>query len=105
LKEPPSRPVDKVGERQAGLAYEREQKRRAREQAREEAARQKKCQRRQQAVDKAQAALDEAEREHTNRAAAIQAEMEALAKSSQAEDARWDKEKELLKAALRRARG
>ncbi|WP_334444471.1 cell envelope biogenesis protein TolA [Bradyrhizobium sp. AZCC 1610] len=104
-KKPPSRPVDKAGERQADLAYEREQKRRAREQAREEAARQKERQRRQQAIDKAQAALDKAEREHTNRAAAIQAEVEVLAKRSQVEDARWDKEKERLKAALRRARG
>ena len=53
----------------------------------------------------AQAALDKAEHEHTKRATAIQAEVEALAKRSQAEDARWDKEKERLKAALRRARG
>ena len=102
---PPSRPVDKAAARRANLAYEREHNRRAREQAREEAARQKERQRRQQAVDSAQAALDKAEREHTKRATAIQAEMETLAKRSQAEDARWDKEKERLKAALRRARG
>ena len=43
--------------------------------------------------------------EHAKRAAAIQAEVEALEKRSQAEDARWDKEKERLEAALRRARG
>jgi hypothetical protein len=49
--------------------------------------------------------LDKAEQEHTNRAAAIQAEVETLAKRSQVEDARWDQEKERLKAALRRARG
>jgi hypothetical protein len=104
-KKPPSRPVDKAEERQADLAFEREQKRRAREQMREEAARQKERQRRQLAIDKAQAALDKAEREHTDRAAAIQAEVEVLAKRSQVEDARWDKEKERLKAALRRARG
>jgi len=104
-KKPPSRPVDKAGERQAELAYEREHKRRAREQAREEAARQKERQRRQQAVDNAQAALDKAEREHTSRAAAIQAEVEALAKRSQAEAAKWDMEKERLKGTLRRARG
>lgn len=104
-KNPRSRLVDKAAERQADLAYEREQTRRAREQAKEEAARQKERQRRQQALDNAQAALDKAEREHTHRAAAIQAEVEALAKRSQAEDARWDKENERLKAALRRARG
>ena len=91
-----SRPVDKAAERK---------KRRERERASEEAARQKERERRQQAVDKAQAALEKAEQEHAKRAAAIQAEVEALEKRSQAEEARWDKEKERLEAALRRARG
>jgi hypothetical protein len=45
---------------------------------RKEAAQQKERERRQQAVDKAQAALDKAEREHAERAAAIQAEVQAL---------------------------
>ena len=97
-----SRPVDKAAERKAALAYERW--RREREQANDEADRQKERERRQQAVDNAQAALDKAEQEHTQRAAAIQAEVEALEKRSQSEDARWDKEKERLEAALRRAR-
>jgi flagellar biosynthesis GTPase FlhF len=100
-----SRPVDKAAERNAALAFEKEQKRRERERASEEAARQKERERRQQAVDKAQAALDKAEQEHAKRAAAIQAEVEALEKRSQAEEARWDKEKERLEATLRRARG
>ncbi|WP_035716487.1 hypothetical protein [Bradyrhizobium genomosp. I (2014)] len=101
---PSSRPVDKAAERKAALAYEREERRRESERAREEAARQKERERRQQAVDKAQAALDKAEQEHAKRAAAIQAEVEALAKRSQTEEARWDKERERLEAALRRAR-
>ncbi|MBB4395106.1 flagellar motility protein MotE (MotC chaperone) [Bradyrhizobium sp. ERR14] len=84
--------------------YEREERRRESERAKEEAARQKEHQRRQQAVDQAQAALDKAEREHAKRAAAIQAEVEALEKRSQAEDARWGEEREALKAALQRAR-
>jgi hypothetical protein len=104
-KKPPSRPVDKAAERKAALAYEREQSRRELERAKEEAARQKERERRQQAVDKAQAALDKAEQEHAKRAAAIQAEVEALEKRSHAEKARWDEEKERLEAALRRARG
>ena len=104
-KRPSSRPVDEAAERKAALAYEREQKRRDVERAREEAARQKERERRQQAVDKAQAALDKAEQNHAKRSAAIQAEVEALQKRSQTEEARWDKEKERLKAALRRARG
>jgi hypothetical protein len=82
-----SRPADKATERKAAAAYEREQKHRERERAREEAARQKERERRQQAVDKAQAAFDKAEGEHAKRAAAIQAEMDALEKKARAEDA------------------
>jgi hypothetical protein len=73
-----SRPVDKATERKAALAYEREQRHRELEGANEEAARQKERERRQQAVDRAQAALDKAEQEHAKRAAAIQAQIEAL---------------------------
>ena len=100
-----SRPVDKAAERKAALAYEREQARRERERAREEAAREKDRERRQQAIDKAQVALDKAEQEHANRAATIKAELEALEKRSQTEEARWDEEKQRLEAALRPARG
>jgi hypothetical protein len=104
-KKPSFRPVDKAAERKAAFDYERERRSRELERAKEEAARQKERERRQQAVGKAQAALDKAEQEHAKRAAAIQAEVEALEKRSQAEKARWDKEKERLEAALRRARG
>jgi hypothetical protein len=99
-----SGPTDKAAEQKAALAYEREQKRRDLERAREEAIRLKERERRQQAVDKAQGALDKAEGEHAERVAAIQRELEALEKRSQAEDARWHKEKERLETALRRAR-
>ena len=103
-KKPSSRPVDRAAERKAALAYEREQSRRELEQAKEEAARLKARERRQLAVDKAQSALDKAEGEHAKRATAIQVQMEALEKRSRAEDVRWNKEKEQLKAVLRRAR-
>jgi hypothetical protein len=49
-------------------------------------------------------ALDEAERAHAKAAAGIQAEAKTVEKRSQAEEARWGKERERLKAALRRAR-
>ncbi|MGY4505850.1 type IV secretory pathway VirB10-like protein [Bradyrhizobium sp. GM24.11] len=104
-KKPSLRPVDKATERKAAVDYQREQRRRELDRANEEAARQKERERRQQAVDKAQAAFDQAEQEHAKRAAAIQAEVEALEKKSQTEEARWDKEKARLEAALRRARG
>jgi hypothetical protein len=103
-KKPAARPADKAAERKAAIAYEREQRRHDAERAKEEIARQKERERRQQAIEKAQAALDKAEQEHAKRAAAIQAEMEALEKRSQTEQARWDKEKQRLEAALRRAR-
>jgi hypothetical protein len=102
---PSSRAVDKAAERKAALAYEREQKRRELERAREEAIKQKVREHRQQAVDKAQGALDKAEREHLTKAATVQAEVEVLEKRLRTEDARWLKVKERLEAALRRARG
>jgi hypothetical protein len=102
-KKSPARP-DKAADRRAAQAYERERVRREREEAREEAARQKDRERRQKAVDKAQAALDKAEEEHTRRAAALRAEIEAIEKKLKAEEADWDEEEARLKAALRRAR-
>ncbi|MBR1150479.1 cell envelope biogenesis protein TolA [Bradyrhizobium sp. JYMT SZCCT0428] len=105
VKKPSPRAVDKATERKASVAFEKEQKRRERERAREEAAKQKERERRRGAVDKAQAALDAAEREHEEKVAAIQAEAGALERRSRTENVRWDKERERLEAALQRARG
>jgi hypothetical protein len=102
-KKSPAQP-DKAGDRKAAQAYERERQRREREEAEEEVARQKERERRQQAIDKAQTALEKAEQEHTRRAAALRAEIEAIEKKLKAEDADWDEEEGRLKAALRRAR-
>jgi hypothetical protein len=102
-KQPSSRPVDKVAERKAVFDYERERRSRELERAKEEAAKGKERERRREAVDKAQTALDKAEQEHAKQTAAIQAEIEAFEKRSQTEEAHWDKEKERLEAALRRA--
>jgi hypothetical protein len=98
-------PIDKAAERKATLAYEREQRLRDRERAREKAASQKEGERRQRAVNKAQAAFEKAEGHHTKRAASLQVQVKALETRSRAEDARWEKEKAHLEAALRRARG
>jgi hypothetical protein len=98
-----SAPADEAADRKVSQAYERERQRREREEAKEEASRQKQRERRQQAVDKAQAALDKAEREHTRRAAALLSEIEAIEGKLNAEEAKWGKEKQRLKAALRRA--
>jgi hypothetical protein len=52
----------------------------------------------------AHSAFDAAKREHIERASAIEAEREAVDKKSRADDARWDKERVRLQAALRRVR-
>jgi hypothetical protein len=48
--------------------------------------------------------LDEAELKHNNRSPILRAQVEAIEKKLQAEDADWEKEEGRLKAALRRAR-
>ena len=53
----------------------------------------------------AQSALDRARQEHNRRSGALEAEREAIQKRVEAEDARWESEKERLTKALRRARG
>ena len=54
--------------------------------------------------DKAQAALDKAERDHAQRVAALRAEIETIESKLKSEDANWDADEKRLKAALRRAR-
>jgi colicin import membrane protein len=102
-KRAPLKISDKTA-RKAAADFEKEQKRREAERRREEAARERDRERREKATAKAQAALDKAEREHANKAADIRAEVEALEKRSRAEYDRWEKERERLQAALRRAR-
>ncbi|QOZ36984.1 cell envelope biogenesis protein TolA [Bradyrhizobium sp. CCBAU 53421] len=100
----PERAKDQAADREAALAFEKEQKHRARERAKEEAAQRKERERRQKVVDKAQSALDAARRKHEMNASDIQAQLEALEDRSHAEEVRWEKEKARLEAALRRAR-
>ena len=82
----PSRVVNEVEERtSAGLSKQRE--------------------RRERAVAKAEAAIQDTKRDHDKRASTIEAERTALEKRSRAEDARWEKQRQKLEIALRRARG
>ncbi|MGY4156308.1 colicin import membrane protein [Bradyrhizobium sp. USDA 4461] len=93
---PAKRVAPKISEREARKVvadFEKEQKRREAERRREEAARERDRERRERAKAKAQAALDKAQREHANRAAAIQAEIGALEKRSRVEEDRWEKER------------
>jgi colicin import membrane protein len=103
-KELPAQKVDDKAAREAALAFERERQRRESERRKEEAAREKERKRREQAIAKAEAALEEAKREHEAKVEEIERERAALERRSQAEDARWAKQKENLETALRRAR-
>ena len=84
-REPPAQKVDDKAAREAALAFERERKRR------------------EQAIAKAEAALAEAKRDHETNLDEIERDRAALDRRAQAEDARWEKQKEELEAALRRA--
>ena len=102
-KELPPRKLDDKAARENALAFEREQKRRDKARQKEEAAREKKRKRREQAIAKAERALEQARREHESNAKKIEHDRAALDKRSQAEDARWEQQKEKLETALRRA--
>ncbi len=95
---------DDQAARKAVIAFEKERRRRESQRRKEEAARKKQQERRDQAIAKAQAALAKAERKHDNIVATIGAERDALEHKSQAENARWAKEKDRLERALRLAR-
>ena len=103
-REPPTAAVDDKTAREAARAFEKEQKRRDSERRREEFARQKERERRERAVAAAEAALEQARRDHEARLEDIEKDRAALDRRSQAEDARWRKKKEELEAGLRSAR-
>jgi hypothetical protein len=100
-----ARPADTAAERKAAEAYERKERLRERERARQESVAQRERERRQTVIDKAQNALDAAERKHERMSAVIAAERDAVEKRAGAEDARWEKERDRLRDALKRARG
>lgn len=103
-REPPADAIDDKTAREAARAFEKEQKRRDSERRREEANRQKDRERRDRAIAAAEAALEQARRDHETRLQDIEKDRAALDRRSQAEDARWRKKKEELEAGLRKAR-
>jgi colicin import membrane protein len=99
-REPPAQKVDDKAAREAALAFERERQRRESERRKAAAAREKERKRREQAIAKAEAALEQAKRDHETKVEAIERERAALDRRSQAEDARWEKQKEELETFL-----
>jgi colicin import membrane protein len=103
-REPPAEAVDDKTARAAAQAFEKEQKRRDSERHKEEAKREKERERRERDIAAAEAALEQARRDHEARVEDIEKDRAALDRRSQAEDTRWKKKKEELEAGLRRAR-
>jgi colicin import membrane protein len=97
------RKIDKKSERRASAAFEKEQQRRASERRKEEAAAGKERERRKEAMEKANAALEDARQEHDKRAAAIDKDLAAMHRRADEEEERWRKVKERLETALRKA--
>ena len=95
--------VDDKNTRAAALAFEREHKRRETTRRKEEATRQKKLRKREEAILKAERALELATRRHATKSEEIERQRAAVEKLSEAEESRWEKEKEKLESALRRA--
>jgi colicin import membrane protein len=101
--EPGSKPDDKAA-RAAALSFEREQELRERAHQKEKAAREKKRKLREQAIATAQKALEQAKRQHETKVKEIESDRGELDRRSQAEDERWEKQKDKLESALRRIR-
>jgi len=104
---PPKRSAPKISERAARKAaaeFEEEERRREAERRREEVELAKQRERREKALAKPQAAFDSARDEHDAKGRKIEAEREALERRARDEEARWQKQKEKLETALRRAR-
>jgi colicin import membrane protein len=103
-KKPPSPKISVKDARKAAAEFERKQKRRDAERREDEAAREKERAKREKAIAKAQAALDAAQQEHDGRSESLGAERRDIDKRIEAEDRRWESERDKLKDALRRAR-
>jgi hypothetical protein len=103
-QKPSGKPVDEKAARKAALAYEQEERKRETARHKEEAALAKRREQRERASAKAEAELNAAEQDHTERAAKLDEERASLDKRAHAEDERWDKLRERLKAAVRKAR-
>ena len=103
-EEPPAPKLDDKANRDAALAFDREQKRRETARLREVGARERRRKRQGEAIVKAERSLEEAEQSHEAKVKKIQNDRAALDSQSQAEDARWEKQREKLENALRRAR-
>ncbi len=94
----------RAADRRAALAYEKQEARRERQKRKEEAALQREREQREAASEAAESALQEAEEAHLGVVKEIEKAQAELDRKSTAENARWDREREKLQDALRKAR-
>jgi type IV secretory pathway VirB10-like protein len=97
--------LSQKAEREAALAFEREQKRQQAQREKEEAEAAKVRARREVAISKAEAALAAGRKEHEDIVSKIETERAALDKRTESEEDRWETKKERLQAELRKAKG
>ncbi len=96
--------VDERAARKAAAAYEKQERRRQKQQQKEEAAAARKRALRRKSEAKAEASFEKAKSEHETIAARIEKERAAIEKRADAENARWEKIRDRLQRAIRKAR-
>jgi hypothetical protein len=102
-KAPKARKIDERGERRAAAAFEKEERRRKLQRQKEEIAAAKVRARRKAMIEKAEAALENARRQHDERAALIENDRGILERRAQDEEKRWQKLKSRLEQDLQNA--
>ncbi|MET4518201.1 cell envelope biogenesis protein TolA [Bradyrhizobium sp. I1.7.5] len=95
---------DGNSEREAAAKYAKEERQRDKQRAKEEAEAAKAREKRNVAIEKAQAALLQAEGEHEENADALSKDLQAVQQRVEAEEERWRKQKVRLEADLRKAK-
>jgi colicin import membrane protein len=102
-RSPKARKLDERAEHRAAVAFEKEERKREKQRQKEEAAAAKVRARRKASMEKAERALEDARRDHDERAALIEKDREVIERRAEAEQERWQKCKSRLEAALRKA--
>jgi colicin import membrane protein len=99
------RKIDDHTARKAAVAFEKKQRQREIQRRRQEAAEAKKREHRQRKVATAEAAFEEARKEHDAKVSAIEGERAKLEQRADQEETRWEKVSKRLQTAVHRARG
>ena len=100
---PENQKIDESEQRRAAGAVQKAQQRREKQWQKEKDAAATAHARRKAAMEKAELALQDAKCEHEEKAAAIEEDLEAVQTRARVEEERWEKLKERLETALRKA--